>query len=380
MRRRTIFLLFVLGCALALVGLLTPRQADATPTRQTDDQLARGRYLATVASCGGCHTPYADEFYPPDTPEKSQKLAFEAETALNLDLWLAGGRPFNLGPAGIIYSSNLTSDEETGLGAWTDEEIKTAITKGLTRDGRALHPMMPYTRYAEMAESDLEALIAYLRSIPPIHNEVEPPANTPPAAPTSDERPATPPDGSDVIELGEYLTRAVLSCEHCHTQIDPITGAPLLELHLAGGQPYEGPWGIVYSANLTPHPTAGLGKWSREEITRALIGGVDPTGRRLVLMPWEVYRELTVTDREAVVSYLMQAVPPVDNPVPENSFAEGYERYVGGGPVTASDADDEEENGLSMPLMAAIVVFILAAVGGALIVVKRSKQKPTPKS
>lgn len=365
-----------LGGLLALIGLVaTPPAADAIPPRQ-DDILARGQYLATVASCGGCHTPYSSEFYPPDTLEKMQKISFEAESALDESMWLAGGRPFVLGPAGTIYSSNLTSDMETGLGAWTDAEIKTAITKGIRRDGSSMYPLMPYPRYAEMAESDLDALVAYLRSIAPISNLVEPPANTPPPIPTTDERPATPPDGSDVHELGEYMTRAVLNCEVCHTQVDEATGMSVEGLYLAGGQPYEGPWGIVYSANITPHDS-GLGQWSREEVTRALIAGVDNTGRRLVLMPWELYQELTPTDREAVVTYLMEDVDPIDNVVPANVLSEGFERYVAGAPANLGEDNLEaEDDGLDSLVLIGLGLAVVVGLGGGWVAFnRRSKGK-----
>lgn len=367
MRHRAI-VLFVVGTALIAIGALLPPTTHATPARQ-DDMLARGQYIATVASCGGCHTPYAAEYYPPDTLEKMQKISFEAESALDESMWLAGGRPFNLGPAGTIFSSNLTSDAETGLGAWTDEEIKTAITKGIRRDGSSMYPLMPYPRYAGMAESDLDALVAYLRSIEPISNLVEPPANTPPPIPTSDERPATPPDGSDPHVLGEYLTRAILNCEVCHTQVDEATGISVEGLYLAGGQPYEGPWGIVYSANITPH-ASGIGNWSREEITRALIAGVDNTGRHLVLMPWELYRELTPNDREAVVTYITEDVEPIDNTVPTNVLQEGFERYVGGSPAPATEEADDDE-GLNLLVVIGLIVAAGLGVGGGLLAYQR---------
>jgi hypothetical protein len=98
---------------------------------------------------------------------------------LDDSMLLAGGLRVSAGPYGDFYSANLTSDRETGLGGWTDDEIKRGITTGTTRDGRRSLPfVMPYTARANMSPEDLDALVAYLRSLPPVYNKI--PEHEPP--------------------------------------------------------------------------------------------------------------------------------------------------------------------------------------------------------
>jgi hypothetical protein len=77
----------------------------------------------------------------------------------------AGGHSFK-GPWGVVVSRNITPHREHGIGAWSDAEIKAAITQGKRPDGTALKPPMPYAMYARMSEQDLDAVVAYLRTIP----------------------------------------------------------------------------------------------------------------------------------------------------------------------------------------------------------------------
>ncbi|MDE3057796.1 MAG: c-type cytochrome [Bacteroidota bacterium] len=114
----------------------------------------RGKYLVE-AQCVGCHSGYS------------------ADGKVLPEFKLAGGLVFDLYPFGKFTSFNLTSDKETGLGNWTDEEIKRAITQGIQRDGSRLLPFpMPWTSIAQMPDDDVNAIIAYLRTVPPIHNKV----------------------------------------------------------------------------------------------------------------------------------------------------------------------------------------------------------------
>ena len=79
----------------------------------------------------------------------------------------AGGKPF-YGPWGISVSANLTPDETSGLGQWSDAEIERAIRTGIARDGHKLFPPMPFSAYQNISGNDMAALIAYLRSLPAI--------------------------------------------------------------------------------------------------------------------------------------------------------------------------------------------------------------------
>lgn len=138
----------------SLVVNLIPKPAEA-PVKAPDrrDKVAYGEYLAKIASCGPCHTPQGPQ--GPDT-----KLAFAG--GLRFPASHADGQP--------IVSSNITSDPATGIGNWTDAQIRAALTRGELPGDRTMRGPMPWKGYAGMTEEDLEALIAYIRTIPPIRN------------------------------------------------------------------------------------------------------------------------------------------------------------------------------------------------------------------
>jgi hypothetical protein len=108
----------------------------------------------------------------------------------------------------------------------------------------------------------------------------------------------------------------------------PTTGAPQLDKYLAGRQPYEGPWGIVYGGNITPDNETGIGTWTEEEIVRAITTGVSKDGRRLIFMPWFNYVTLKPEDGEAIAYYLKNVLPAVNNKVPAPSLNEGFEEMA----------------------------------------------------
>jgi len=297
-----------------------------------EEMLDRGEYLSHLGACVSCHTPLKDEYLSEDiTPDQLQQIGLSFGNTQDIEnRLLAGGREFSLGPFGVLVTPNLTPDE-TGLGDWTDEEIEAALRIGVNRDGRRLHPLMPYPSFFNWAESDMAALIQYLRSIPAVENEV---IQTGPSgegfAPElivdADQLPQLPPDGSDPVELGRYLVLNVMGCSECHTPLDPETGAPMVELLLGGGQAYEGPWGIVYGGNITPHET-GLEGWETEDYERVFREGVRIDGRRLVLMPWQDYASTTDEDLSAVIAFL-QSLEPVDNEVPSPAIEDIFVTYA----------------------------------------------------
>ena len=113
-----------------------------TPRGIKKNSVAQGQYIFAVAGGCACHTE------PKGEPN-------------------AGARAFPI-PLGTVYSTNLTSDKETGLGSWTDQQIIDAIVKGVRKDGSRSLPVMPYDNYSGMAQEDLKALIAYLRTLKPV--------------------------------------------------------------------------------------------------------------------------------------------------------------------------------------------------------------------
>ena len=319
------FFFFELSLLAALITVLffAARPAQASSNTQSDDPVACGEYLANIGGCTFCHTPDKAEYQNPQTLtlEQIQVIAFNGNQALDEEKFMAGGRVFDLGPAGVVVSRNITQDEETGIGAWTDEQIKLAIKTGVSADGEILFPVMPYHVYNGMADSDLDAIVAYLRTVPAVNNQV---AET---TVSKEGLTAIPyqsgiqlPDSNDQSAQGAYLVNYVMGCTDCHTPVDPNTGAPQMDKYLAGRQPYEGPWGIIYAGNVTPDEETGIGTWTNEEIKRALVSGLSKDGRRLILMPWYSYSVLNASDADAVVHFLKNDLPAVNNAIPAPSL------------------------------------------------------------
>ena len=122
---------------------------------QAQDQVERGKYIATIGGCLDCHTP-GYFFGKPD-----------------MTRYLGGSDVgFKVGELGIFVGPNLTPDKETGLGNWTDAQIAAALITGERPDGRVLAPIMPWRALAHLTKPDLAALIAYLRSLPPVSHKV----------------------------------------------------------------------------------------------------------------------------------------------------------------------------------------------------------------
>lgn len=117
--------------------------------------VARGKYLVTIAGCNDCHTPG----YFLGKPDMARFL---------------GGSEvgFDMPGLGVFHGPNLTPDKETGLGGWTDAQIATALQKGARPDGRMLAPIMPWHAFASLTPQDAQAIVAFLRSLPPIKNKV----------------------------------------------------------------------------------------------------------------------------------------------------------------------------------------------------------------
>jgi mono/diheme cytochrome c family protein len=145
-------LVSILPLAAAVVAAIffNPQTAGAQ-----NAQVARGKYLVTIMSCTDCHTP-GYFFGKPD----NDRLLGGSEVG------------FEVPGLGVFYGRNLTPDKETGIGAWTDGQIATALTTGKRPDGRELAPIMPWRAYASLTREDTLAIIAFLRSLKPVSNKV----------------------------------------------------------------------------------------------------------------------------------------------------------------------------------------------------------------
>jgi mono/diheme cytochrome c family protein len=179
-----------LATATLFAGLLsTGSVAQASENAPTDRQVARGKYLVTVAGCNDCHTPWKVGDTGPE-PDMSRMLSghpadFEitAPAKIAEGPWIVAASPTNTawsGPWGVSFTANLTPDEETGLGKWTESIfIQTIRTGRHMGRGRPILPPMPIPMYKNFTDEDLKAIFTYLQSIPAIKNPV--PEPLPPA-------------------------------------------------------------------------------------------------------------------------------------------------------------------------------------------------------
>lgn len=274
----------------------------------TAANIERGRYLANcVTVCMDCHSQRDwTKFAGPVVPGTEGR----------------GGERFDqkFGFPGVFYSKNITP---YGISDWTDGELFRAITTGVNKDGKALFPIMPYHYYGHLDRQDIYAIIAYIKTLPAIKNNV--PAskadfpfsiieNTIPQKATLETRPVE----SDTIAYGKYLITAA-SCVECHTKVNK--GQIIRGLEYSGGREFNMPAGIIRSANITPH-SDGLGSWTLEKFIKRFkqyqdtayhspeIGPKDFNS----IMPWMMFSKMKESDLTAIFRYL-QTVKPIANQV-----------------------------------------------------------------
>lgn len=305
-------ILFVSG-VLIYVSKALPNVAPAPnlTVELTPERIERGEFLAkNVYACMDCHS---DRDY-------SRFGLVSDEATLG-----KGGNLFGLeeGFPGDYYAKNLTPYH---LGDWTDGEVFRAITSGVSKDGPALFPIMPYTNYRRVDKEDIYDIIAYLRTLEPIEYDVPGSSsafpmnfiiNTIPSDPDFVEKP----DISDRVAYGKYLTIAG-SCADCHTPIDD-KGTPLLGMQYAGGMGFGIPTGgTVYSANITPHKTTGIGAWTEElfiarfkqfqDSTKLINQTLVKPGTFQTEMPWRYYSKMSEEELGAIFAYL-KTLEPVEH-------------------------------------------------------------------
>lgn len=300
--------------AAAWLLLRSPEMAPASANQVavTPERVARGKYLyEAVADCEGCHSPRDfTRFSGPVEPGKSGSgFVF----------------PEDLGFPGRVVASNITPDRDTGIGNWTDGEKIRAIRDGVSKDGRALFPLMGYPRFRSMSDQDVEAVVAYLNSLPAVRNALPKTELSFPVSLLikSVPRPAgsvPPADRSNKLQYGEYLAN-LAGCVECHTQDEK--GRLVEGMYLAGGREFKlSNTMIVRSANISPDPETGIGKWSEQKFLDTfyqykgyLEKGAPKVGpERFTLMPWLGFARMTPEDLGAIYAYLMSR-PPVVNKV-----------------------------------------------------------------
>src|SRR5690606_26653731 len=177
---------------------------------------------------------------------------------------------------------------------WTEGAIGRAAAAGIPPAASRMGPPMAYPFYRAVSDRDMQAIIAYIRNVPAVNNEV--PASTydiplPPNWGPPVEGPVPEPSRDDEIEYGRYLTHTLGHCTDCHTPL--VEGQHDFSRIGAGGNLFPMPFGFAWSAlaaNITQHPQLGIGEWTDEEIKRAITEGVSRDGRQLLpFMGFEFY-------------------------------------------------------------------------------------------
>ena len=276
--------------------------ATATVYGQANKELiAQGQYIFAIAGGCACHTVPKETYH-------------------------TGGRAFPI-PFGTVFSTNITQDKETGLGDWTDQQIHDAMNAGIRRDGSRLLPVMPYEAYSGMAQQDLKALVAYLKTLKPVKKATPDLKTWAPlvrsvAVPVYlkvfgqwSSSPAQAPKSG--VERGRYLANHVSICGDCHTPRNSI-GVQNRSLYLAGAGAKDGPLGEEVP-NITPDKETGIGDWKREDIAELLLTGTKPDFDNVQGLMDEViqgtphgYKDMQREDALAIADYL-KSIPPIKN-------------------------------------------------------------------
>ncbi len=304
--------IFGIGGLAAYVKFALPSTGPAPDLKVelTPERIARGEYLAnSVTVCIDCHSKR-------DWSRFSGPLT---DGTIGM-----GGDVFdkNMGFPGTYYAPNITPE---GIGRYTDGELFRAITTGVNKEGEALFPVMPYHYYGQMDEEDIKSIIAYLRTLKPIKNDVPRSVSDFPmnfiinTIPHKAEFTRLPPV-TDTVAYGKYLTNAA-GCVECHTPADK--GMLIEGMEFGGGREFRFPEGYsIRSSNITADKSTGIGNWNSDMFINTFRTRSDPTIRASTLdsakyntiMPWTMYGKMTDADLRAIFAYL-KTVKPIKNEV-----------------------------------------------------------------
>ena len=291
--------------ALPDVGPAPDLKVERTPER-----IARGEYLANhVSVCIDCHS----------SRDWTRFSGPPAEVTYGM-----GGDRFDqkFGFPGVYFAKNITP---AGISRYTDGELFRVITTGVNKEGDAMFPVMPFHYYGQMDVEDIKSIIAYIRTLKPIQNDVPKSVsdfpmnfilNTIPHKGNPSKRP----EKTDVDNYGKYLTNAA-SCIECHTMVNK--GSFIAGTEFGGGREFPFPDGsIVRSGNISPDKETGIGLWKKEVFVNLFHAHADSVTLHTTLkpgdfnsiMPWTMYGKMTDDDLNAVFAYL-QTVTAVKNKV-----------------------------------------------------------------
>ena len=288
--------LFIVAVIIGVFATWRLLDRDPEPTapdqRATPALIARGEYLARAADCAACHSP------PGRAP-------------------FSGGLAFRL-PFGVIYSTNITADRDTGIGAWSDDDVVRALHLGVARGGGHLYPAFPYTSYTGLTRDDAVAIKAYLFSLPPVHASARPNALIFPFNQRwamafwnlvflDAHRFRADAKLSEQQNRGAYLATALGHCGECHTPRN--LGFAMEDNAQFAGTLVNG-WRAY---NITPDPISGVGRWSDQQLFDYLHAGhADGRGSAAGPMGEAVgysLQFLSPGDLNALVAYLRTVKP-----------------------------------------------------------------------
>lgn len=286
-------------------GVDAPAPADAAPAPTVDPVVQKGEYLARLGNCVSCHTVHGGEPF-------------------------AGGLPFKTPYMflGTLYSTNITPDEETGIGKWTEADFVKAMHTGEGPNG-SLFPAFPYTSFTKVSEEDVKAIYAYLMTLKPV--KYEPPANSLPFAFRfvmkiwnamffEEGRYVADSSQSEEWNRGAYLVNGLGHCSACHTprnlalaekSSQHLWGAVMPDIVLEG---VYRPW---FAINLTQTKNGGLGAWSADDIRRYLKTGHNRWAGTFGPMNEVIANSLshmTDDDAKAMAAYIKSLPPAPDSP------------------------------------------------------------------
>jgi mono/diheme cytochrome c family protein len=324
----------VVAGGVAVFYMVFPNVSEAESIRveRSTERVVRGQYLANhVMICVDCHSEREVDLYsmPP-----IRSLEFGGGFAYTREMGMPGtivsrniarlelGAQLRMGMPGTIVSRNITPG---ALRDWSDGEIVRAIAAGVSRDGRPLFPLMPYHAYGKLDREDINAVVAYLRVIPPVNrpipdSKVDFPVNLVMRTLPRDPAFRTKPHPRNPVAYGGYLVAAA-GCGDCHTRRDERGNA--IGPEFAGGQEFAYPARfLVRSANITPDAETGIGAWGKDAFIARFKGRTETDYRQMAVargqpntvMPWWAYSGMTAEDLGAIYEYL-RTVPAAKNQV-----------------------------------------------------------------
>ena len=321
-----IVLVVIVVAAAALAWRLYDRDAEvsATDVPATPGLIARGAYLVRAADCAACHN------IPGGKP-------------------FAGGFAFHL-PFGTIYSTNITPDKETGIGAWSDDDFVRALHQGIAKDGTHLYPAFPYASYTGLGREEAVAMKAYLFTLAPVRAPARPNRLSFPfnqrwtlafwnLAFLDEHRFRPDPALTSGENRGAYLATALGHCGECHT---PRNIGFAMEIGRQFGGAVAQGW---HAYNITTDKDYGIGDWSDQQIADYLSFG-HAAGRGSASGPMgeavgKSLQYLTADDTHSLVLYLRHVEPQTGVPGTEVDPAPGRMTASSAWAPGATDAQSE---------------------------------------